>query len=299
MPIDSLVIGNQIELLGGGVPSNHPQCAGAIFQLAPGWDLSAPQFSATSVASLLLGGGLPLGQHADNRTISLPIVITVPSTGDINADRSTLAGAREVLTQSISADRWTAVWTRDGGPGPMILDCFHAHPVNVTYSQTADKSLACQITVSFDALPYARPDEPEILSFNSPSLGWVAPPSSVFIDNFATSTNLFTGDSLTFETSAGTWSPRVACTVATSTAQAHSGTHSLAVTSNSTATMSVSSAGTPNATQCAPCDPGETVSGYAWVRSAVTVRAVQIGIEFYDPSGTTQLGVTFGTGVND
>ena len=47
MPIDSLVIGNQIELLGGGVPSNHPQCAGAIFQLAPGWDLSAPQFSAT------------------------------------------------------------------------------------------------------------------------------------------------------------------------------------------------------------------------------------------------------------
>jgi len=204
-----------------------------------------------------------------------------------------------VLTQSISADRWTLVWTRDGGPGPMILDCFHAHPVDVTYSQAADKALACEMTVSFDALPYARSDDPEILSFNSPSVGWVAPPSSIIIDSFATSTNMFTGDTLTFEGSAGFWSPRAACTSAISTAQAHSGTHSLAVTSNSTSTMSVSSAGTVNATQATYCDPGETVSGFAWVRSAATVRAVQVGIEFYDPSGLTQLGVTFGTGVND
>src|SRR6266702_2947506 len=40
--VDSLIIADQIELLGGSVASVNPACAGAIFLLQPGYDLGAP-----------------------------------------------------------------------------------------------------------------------------------------------------------------------------------------------------------------------------------------------------------------
>ena len=47
--MDSLVLGD-IELLGGGPASTNPSCAGAIFRLLDGFDLSAPQPDTDFVA---------------------------------------------------------------------------------------------------------------------------------------------------------------------------------------------------------------------------------------------------------
>ena len=52
---DSLVIGGVIELLGGGVASTHPQCAGAYFRLGTSYDLGAPQITSEQVASWASG----------------------------------------------------------------------------------------------------------------------------------------------------------------------------------------------------------------------------------------------------
>jgi hypothetical protein len=208
---DSLVIGSIIELLGGGVASTHPLCAGAMFRLAPGWDLSAPQPSGGTVASLLLGGGLPVGQHIDNRQPSLPVVIVVPSTGNLTADRATLAGAREVLAQAVNADRWQMVWTRDGSGLPLVFDCFHAKPVVRSYSEPHDLGLVSQMQVSFEALPYGRSDTAESVTFNSPASGWQPPPSPVVIDGYATvssSTGASSWTRSTTQVAAGTGSAR-------------------------------------------------------------------------------------------
>ena len=119
---DSLVLGNQIEVLGGGVPSVNPLFPGAVFRLQPGADPGAPQPTTDFVASLILDGERPFGRRASNRTIVLPIWITAPN-------RQILAAAREGLEQLVDQDIWTITWTRDpsaGNPGgkrlPLILD---------------------------------------------------------------------------------------------------------------------------------------------------------------------------------
>src|SRR5262252_7787520 len=168
---DSLVVGDVIELLGGGVVSTHPLCPGAVFRLAPGFDLSAPQPSQGTVASLLLGGGAPVSGHVDNRKPVLPVVIVVPSTGDPIADQGTLAGAREALAQAVSEPRWTMTWTRDSAQ-PMIFDCFAASSIVRAYSVIRDKQLLSEVEVAFDAMPYGRSDVPEVIQFAAPSAGW-------------------------------------------------------------------------------------------------------------------------------
>jgi hypothetical protein len=146
----SLSIDNTVELLGGGVQSANAQCPGAIFRLAPNFDLSAPQPDQDLVASLILDGERPFGRRASNRTISLDIVIQIPI-GTAGA-RQILAGARELLMTAIDQDKFSLIWTRDGGL-PMILDCFRALPTVVQYSEAWDRSLICKMTVQIPALP--------------------------------------------------------------------------------------------------------------------------------------------------
>ena len=119
---DSLVIAEQIELLGAGgaavdpygTASLNPLCPGAVFRLiAPSsalgggtMDLGAPQPTTDIVGSLLLDGERPFGYRASNRTIVLPILIKAPSF-------QSLIAAREVLLQEVNEQTWTLRWTRD------------------------------------------------------------------------------------------------------------------------------------------------------------------------------------------
>lgn len=209
---DSLIIAEQIELLGGGSPSTNPACLGAQFRLAPGWDLSAPQPTSDIVASLVLDGERPVGQRASNRTVQLPIVITAPLVTTVDAARAVLIGAREILMRAIDQEQWILRWTREGSTLPTLFDCFRATPTVVSYVLPYEQQLICQMQISFPAMPYGRSDAPITVNFTSPIAGETPPPSPVVIDDFFTvtgaqwrkSTNSAVGPSTAF------WDPAIA-----------------------------------------------------------------------------------------
>jgi hypothetical protein len=182
---DSLVLGNSIELLGGGVVSVNPLCAGASFKLRYGgdYDLGAPQPTSNFVASLILDGERPFGRRSSNRAIKLPVVITAPT-------RKILAAAREVLEQVVDQDVWTITWTRDaagGTPLPLIIDCFRAQPSVPTYDLiTEQRGFAMQLELTIPALPYGRSDVQQQIAFASPVPQTPPPPPApVVIDTFS------------------------------------------------------------------------------------------------------------------
>jgi hypothetical protein len=183
--LDSLVIANQFELLGGQPTSANPLCLGAKFMLQPGADPGAPQPTTDFVASLILDGERPFGRRASNRTIKLPIWITAPN-------RLILAAAREVLQQAIDQDIFTITWTRDPGPGgtplPLIFDCFRAQPTVPTFNTKTEKQVcAAQIVLTIPAKPYGRSDKQIQMAFAAPlPQAPPAPPAPVVLDNFST-----------------------------------------------------------------------------------------------------------------
>lgn len=178
---DSLIIAGIIELLGGGSVSTNAQCMGATFRLAPGFNMSAPQPQQDIVANLILDGERPTGRRSANRTITLPIVIQAPT-------RAKLAGARELLLQTIDSQQWELKWTRDpesGSPLPTVFDCYRALPTVVTYSMAYERALVSQVSISFQAQPYGRSDAQKSISFSSTVTGGTPPPSPVTIDTYS------------------------------------------------------------------------------------------------------------------
>ncbi len=196
---DSLVLANQIELLGGGVTSINPLCPGAMFKLAysdsgisgstssgGAFNLGAPQPTTDFVASLILDGERPFGRRASNRTITLPIIITAPS-------RLILASAREVLEQVIDQDIWTITWTKDAGGGtplPLLIDCFRAQPSVPVYNLIAEeRAFTMQLELNIPALPYGRSDVQQQIAFATPiPQSPPPPPPPVIIDAFTSIT---------------------------------------------------------------------------------------------------------------
>ena len=111
--------------------------------------------------------------------------------------------------------------------------------------------------------------------------------------------NFLTGDNTSFEGSAGTWTGAGNATVARSTAQAHTGTASLAMTASAAGNMNAASCAAANiTTQGMPCSPGDSVTCSAWMLAATTTRSVQVGANWYNSSGTL-LSSSFGTAVSD
>ena len=123
---DSLVLAGTIELLGGGVPSTHPSCPGAIFRLRRATTRAPPAVRRRGHQDPDRRQP-PHGRWADNRTVKLPVIIFA-------ADRPTLIAARELLAQLLDVDQFETRWHRDGAPGPMVLDCFRAGAAGPGYS---------------------------------------------------------------------------------------------------------------------------------------------------------------------
>jgi hypothetical protein len=303
---DSLVLGGVIELLGGGVASVHPQCPGAYFRLGTSFDLSAPQLTNEQVAGLLLDGEVVTGVRASNRTPTIPVVMYVPSTGNAQADRATLAGARELLLQTVSQDNWELTWTRDGAE-PLIMDCMGLSTVVVHYSILTEEALFSLVDVTFQAFPYGRSDTQEVVQFNSPSQVWTAPPSTVLIDDHSVASSFLTGDASTFEAGIANWTGAGNATIARSTAQFHSGVASLSLTSVAAGNMQAASCGAAQVFDTLTgvpglgmkCNAGDTVNLKAWFRAATVGRSCNIGADFYDINGT-QIGSTLrGSNITD
>lgn len=185
---DSLILAGAIELMGpaGGVASTIPVCAGAVFQ-AQDPDLGAAQPTTDYVGSLLLDGERPFGRRASNRTITMGVRIDATSF-------SNLAAAREVLCQAIDADEFTLVWTRrqdgdDPQPFPLVLDCFRAHASTVAWGGADGNAInpSGLMTITFDALPYGRSQQPVLVPLASPVTGGPPPPPDpVVLDDFST-----------------------------------------------------------------------------------------------------------------
>lgn len=183
--VDSLIIADTIEVMGGGVPSTIADCAGVIFQLAPGFDLSAPQPTSDFIASLVLDGERPIGERASNRTITLPIVIHYDASIIGPAQRTLLVNAREILSRLIDQPSWTLRWLRDGSNLPTIFDCYRGNATKPVYSTLEEKQGVIELTVSFPAAPYGRSDTPVIVDFTSPLAAIPQPPSPVTLDAFS------------------------------------------------------------------------------------------------------------------
>ena len=199
---DSLVIGEQIELIGPGgaaidqfgTASINPLCAGTVFRLiAPTaarggmtWDLGAPQPTTDIVGSLLLDGERPYGYRASNRTITLPVIIKAPTF-------QALIAAREILLQEINEQTFTVRWTRDTlGPLagntqalPLLFDCFRAKATVYEWGGFYNRFPYGIITLTFEALPYGRSDQPVVVDFPLALAGRQAPPASVNVDTFS------------------------------------------------------------------------------------------------------------------
>jgi hypothetical protein len=183
---DSLILAEQIELLGGGAVSTLGPASGAMFRLGQGWSAGAPDPTSDYVASLVLDGERPTGRRASNRLITLPITImldpaAVSSVSD--ADRFTLAAARELLVYAVNQEYFTLKWTREGGL-PLVFDCYRNNQAQPVYVLPYEKQGYLQLTVSFPALPYGRSDVPQTVNFQSPIAGFPAPPSAVTIDPY-------------------------------------------------------------------------------------------------------------------
>lgn len=187
--MDSLIIGEAIECI-GSVVSTNPLCAGAVFLLQPGYDLGSPQPVTSVIGSLLLDGSRPFGYAAGNRTITLPIEISVPGDPGTPAGFQTLTAAREVLLREINQQTWTLRWTRDPGTGtayPLLFDCFRAHATVVAWGNVdqLNRFPIGLLTLTFEALPYGRSDLPVVVDFPLALAGRNAPPPPVNVDTFA------------------------------------------------------------------------------------------------------------------
>jgi hypothetical protein len=179
---DSLLIAGSIELLGGGIPSTHPACPGAIFRLAPEYDLGAAQPSADVVARLLQGGSRPHGRWADNRQVTLPVIILGP-------DRGTIVAGRELLAQLTDDQQYEVRWLRDGAHGPMVMDAYRAGPAVPGYSIIEERQDFCRVQITFAAAPYGRSDIRENLWFPDGAVGGPTPPAYspwIAVDDYST-----------------------------------------------------------------------------------------------------------------
>lgn len=298
---DSLVIGGVIELLGGGVASQHPQAAGAYFRLGTGFDLSAPAISAEQTASLLLDGEVVTGFRASNRQPVIPVTMYVYSTGNDVADRLTLAGARELLLQVTSQESWELVWTREGAD-PLIMDCMGLASVVVHYSVRTEQALFSQVDVSFQAFPYGRSDTQESIQFNSPAQVFPTPPSPVTIDDFGLTigpTNWLTGDASTFDGSTGGWAGVTNCTIAQVSTPTQAGAGALRLTSSAAGNMNADNLLGGSYQSMMPVNQGDTVTATGYWRAAVTARSANIGVDFFDVSGNTVGGTLRGSNITD
>jgi hypothetical protein len=99
--------------------------------------------------------------------------------------------------------------------------------------------------------------------------------------------NFLTGDNTGFEGGTGNWAAVTNCTIAQTTAAAHSGTGSLLITASAAASMTAASCTAGNIlTQGLPVSPSDTVTLTAWFRAQASVQQCQCGIDWYDGTGT-------------
>lgn len=114
-----------------------------------------------------------------------------------------------------------------------------------------------------------------------------------------TAANQLTGQNAGFEGGIGNWVALTNCAVADSSAQAHTGSDSMSMTSTASGDMVAESCAAGSiATQGFAVVPGQGVSVQAWLRTAVSARTCSVGVHWFT-SGGSSVSTTYGTGAAD
>lgn len=172
---DSLTVSRLFELLGGGVASTLPQCAGVQFRLGDQYSFGTPQPVVDFVITMMGDGERPTGFRMANRPMSFPVTIITAPSGDTPAaraaDRLRLSAAREALFQAINVSQFELVWTPEGNPDQKtVFDCWRAKASTVDFNYKHEKGLVMVVTIEFDAYPWGRSDKVSTIAFDSPIL---------------------------------------------------------------------------------------------------------------------------------
>lgn len=111
---------------------------------------------------------------------------------------------------------------------------------------------------------------------------------------------MLTGNASTFEGGIANWNTAGNSSIAQSSAQAHTGTHSLAVTSIASGDAEASSCtATSVTTQGMPVTPGVTYHADGWFMAAVTPEPVRVGLAWYTAAGSLIGSVSQGSSTTD
>jgi hypothetical protein len=103
-----------------------------------------------------------------------------------------------------------------------------------------------------------------------------------------TATSLLSGDASTFEAGIAGWVAKTNCTIAQSSAQAHGGTKSLALTSTASGTMTAQHVtDSPNGTTGFAVNGGGSYVASGWFRSAVSARTCEMQVHWFDSAGSS------------
>lgn len=191
----SLIVGTY-DLLDVTTPS--PVLAGDTY------DRGAPIPDLATFTSGLVDGSPVFGDRANNRQITLPVIV-------IGSDRLDAISRLNDVLLFTSSDSWTMTYTPDGGL-PVVYDCYQAtHTVSST--DVVESQFVVLATLTFQALPFLRSPDAQVVALSG---------SSVVVDSFdaaGTRTFTFTPHGTGFSGSS-----------ALSTAQIYAGTHSFALT---------------------------------------------------------------------
>ena len=311
---DSLVLADMVELLRGGQVSAHPMCPGAQMILAPGYDRGAGVPQTDLIASLMTDGENPRGRRTGNRTCTLRVKIIGTSRANLNGAKELLLA---LVDQAKFPLTWTPD-PQGGTPLPMVFDCFRTAGSSVDQDQNNEDNLVAYVTLVFPAHPFGRSAVLTTISFPGPSASFTAPPPAVRLDDmqavvsstqpsawsqssqhvadsfsarwsFAASdqqsapaytrTLYDPGFASDFEAGTGAWFASGASTAMTQSAVvAHGGTHSMALTCNST-TDGFTAAELGSALAVVP---GDKVTVSAWARAGSSTRTAQLNVNFYN-----------------
>lgn len=114
-----------------------------------------------------------------------------------------------------------------------------------------------------------------------------------------TATSLLTGDASTFEAGIAGWVLKTNCTIAQSSAQAHGGTKSLALTSAASGNMTAQHVtDSPNGTTGFAVAGGGSYVASGWFRSAVSARTCEMQVHWFDSAGSS-VSTTTGSTITD
>jgi hypothetical protein len=178
---DSLIFGDVVELMLGGVVSAHPLCPGATIVLAPGFSRGAGVPRTLEISSLLLDGSTISGIHTDNRIFSLPVKIS-------GATRAIVNGGVELLADIVDQQKFRLQLTSDpqGGTGlPLVFQCYRGS-CEPQYDQDMEDQLVRYVALTFPAHPFGHSDTLTTLAFPAPAISWSSPPTPVRVDDYST-----------------------------------------------------------------------------------------------------------------